>query len=104
MEQSHDLSRGWIDAGEIGTLVQIAVDASEREILLIIAPPVLAGNDVLDMQSGKRRIVLMKETILTAIPRTPSDECPHGGSHAAPADLNLRASRRSTATNLLARM
>ncbi len=42
-----------IDAGEVWSFPQIAIDAGKSKILGIIAAAVLARPDVLDLESGK---------------------------------------------------
>jgi hypothetical protein len=50
--------------------VKIAVDAGKREIVDVITAAVNSRNNVLDVQSGKRRIILMQVTILATVLRT----------------------------------
>lgn len=38
---------------EVGTFTQIAVGASQREILQSVQPTVLPGHDMLEMESGE---------------------------------------------------
>lgn len=50
--------------------MKIAIDAGKSEIGAVIAPAVNPGNDVLDVQSGERRIILMQVTLLASVLRT----------------------------------
>jgi hypothetical protein len=50
--------------------VKVAIDAGKSEIGDVVTPAVNPGNDVLDMQSGERRIILMQVTILASVLRT----------------------------------
>lgn len=58
--------------------------------------------DVLDVQGGEGRVFLMSLAILAPVIGTLPDKGSRGGGHAALPDLNFLASRRRTATNLLA--
>jgi hypothetical protein len=49
VKERHELTAGGIHAREIGTFAEIATVAGEREIVNVIAPSVLLGNDVLDV-------------------------------------------------------
>ena len=57
-KQCHRLRLG-IDASEIGTLVNIAVDTGEAEVRIVIAAAMLERADVLDVESSERGIFLM---------------------------------------------
>jgi hypothetical protein len=50
MKQANDFSGVRIEAGHIGSLETVAVDASEREILRFSFAPVLACNDVIYLE------------------------------------------------------
>ena len=47
--------------------MEIAIDAGEGEIVEVIAAAVNFGNDVLDVERGERRIILMQTTILASV-------------------------------------
>jgi hypothetical protein len=51
-----DLIRLRTDAGEIGTFVQVAVDAGETEVRFVVAATVLERADVLDVEGGEWRV------------------------------------------------
>jgi hypothetical protein len=91
-----------IDSSEIGAFVEITVDAGETEVRFIVRATVLDWADVLDVQGRERRVFLMSLAILAAVIRSLPDKSSRGGGHAALPDLNFLASRRRTATNLLA--
>jgi hypothetical protein len=63
---------------------------------------VLERADVLDMEGSERGILLMGLAILASVFGAFFDKGPRDGIHAALPDLNFLASRRRTATNLLA--
>lgn len=46
--------------------MQIAVNACEAEIVRIVGAAVFAGADVLNMERGKGRVVLMQTAVFTA--------------------------------------
>jgi hypothetical protein len=83
--------------------VEVAVNAGEAEIALVVRTAMFERPDVIDMKGGQGRIVLMDLAILAAVVGTLPHESPRGGVHAALPDLNFIASRRRTATNLFAR-
>lgn len=56
-----------INAGQISAFMQIAVDAGEGKIANIIATAMLPGNDVLNVEGGKGRVVLMQLTVFATI-------------------------------------
>jgi hypothetical protein len=91
-----------INSSEIGAFVEITVDAGETEVRFIVSAAVLDRADVLDVQGGEGRVFLMGLAILAAVSRSLSGKGSRGGGHAALPDLNFLASRRKTATNLLA--
>lgn len=103
VKEEHDRLGERVDPGEVGTFVEIAVNAGEAEVPLVAAATVLEWADMLDVKRGEWRVFLVELTILTAVSRPLPDERPEGGGHAALPDWNFFASRRSTATNLLAR-
>ena len=66
MEQASYLAGFWIEAGKVHAFVQIAVVASEREIIRRIFSSMLTGNDVLDMK-GQRLLVLPQLAIFAGV-------------------------------------
>jgi hypothetical protein len=50
MEKAGQLSRFWIDSGQIRPFVQIALAAGQREIHRVITPAMGLSHDVLDME------------------------------------------------------
>lgn len=91
-----------IDSGKIRSLVEIAIDAGQAEVRLIIGTAVFERSDMLDVQGGEWRIFLMGLAIFAAVSCTLPDKGSRCGGHAELPALNFLASRRSTATNLLA--
>lgn len=102
MEQRRDFTADGIDPGQIRAFVEIAIDAGEAEVLQIVPAAVLSGDDVLDMEGGQRGVLLMEFAVFATGLRALANEVPQTLVHAALPDLNFRASRRRTATNLLA--
>src|SRR5438132_551884 len=47
--------------------MKIAIDAGKGEIVEVIAATVNFGNDVLDVERGERRVILMQMTILASV-------------------------------------
>lgn len=54
MKQQSDLLGLRIHAREIGSFMQIAIDARQREIIQAVCPAMSLGNDVLDMKRCER--------------------------------------------------
>ncbi len=52
MKQFGDGACQRINAGEVGSFVQIAVDACEAEVVSIVRTAVFARSDVLNVKSG----------------------------------------------------
>ena len=69
----------------------------------MIGDAVLAWADVLNVEGGERRVILMEAAILAAIRSPPAHEGARCGGHSAASDFMARASRRRVAMNLLAR-
>lgn len=59
-----------IDPSQICSFVDISIDASEGEIFDIITAAVHFGNDMFNVERGKRRIVLMQMTIFASVVST----------------------------------
>ncbi len=81
MEKSDDLFRRGVDAGEIWPFVEVAVVASQSEILQLIIASMLAGDDMLDVKNKERIRILMNPTVFAAIPRTLSHKIPRQRVH-----------------------
>ena len=103
VEQLGDRAGERVNAGQVGAFVEIAVDAREAEIGLIIGAAVLARADVLDVEGGERRVILMQVAILAAVCRPLAHQGSRRLRHEAALAFMVRASRRRVATNLLAR-
>lgn len=54
--------------------MEITIDACQSEAVNVIRAAVLLGNDVLDMQGGKRRIILMQLAVFATIAGAPGQE------------------------------
>jgi hypothetical protein len=73
VEEADDATADGIDAGEVGSLAEIAALAGEREIVASIGAAVLAGKNVLDVMD-QLAVPLPKETILAAITSAVPDQ------------------------------
>ena len=103
VEQLSDRAGARVNAGQVGAFVEIAVDAREAEVGFVIGAAMLARTDVLDVQGGEWRVVLMQVAILAAVGRPLAHEGSRRLRHKAAPDFIVWASRRRVATNLLAR-
>jgi hypothetical protein len=81
-EQLGQLSRFRIVTCHITSFVQIAVDTSQREIVEVVAPAVFPRQNMLNMQGGQRRLVLMQSAILATEICPAANLASHGGIHA----------------------
>ena len=81
MEQDrHGTSLG-IDAREIWAFAEIAIDAGEREIFLVILATMFSRADVFNVKRGQRRVVLIKPTVFAAMSCSFADKLPHCFRH-----------------------
>ena len=64
-----------VDAGDVGALVQVAMDAGQGEVRRIIGPAVLLRGDVLDVE-GREIMLLAEQAVFTAIPGASPDPRP----------------------------
>ena len=94
VEQLHVLIRFRVDAGQVRSLVSVAVRASQREILETVRAAVLLCSDVLDMErkEGRRRLrqVTVLATILGAFANQPTGPGVHRDAYA---EAGLRSER-----------
>ncbi len=63
-----------LDAGQVRSFMEIAIDAGQGKIVGVIRATVLLGDDVFDVQDSQWRVVLMQVAILAAITCTLPDE------------------------------
>lgn len=56
MEQRNDLPRNGIDRCEVRSLVEITTIARKRQVVSVVDPAVLSGNDVFDVESEIDRV------------------------------------------------
>ena len=67
MEELRYFVRFGIDTCQIRTFVEITINARQRKVVYVIGAAVLLGDDVLDMQGGKRGVILMQLTVFATI-------------------------------------
>ena len=82
--------------------MKIAVDARQTKVRPIVLAPVLARADVFDVQRSQRGIFLMQSAIFATVGSTAAHEGSGRCRHETAPGRIARASRRRTATNLLA--
>ena len=73
IEQPHQQSRGWVQASQIAGVFQITVDTRESEVFENISATMLLREDVLDLQTSQRRVILMQPAVFTAVVRSLAD-------------------------------
>ena len=69
MEQPGDFTRDWINAGEVGPFVTVAVDATQGEVFVVGWAAVFLGDDVINLKVEASES-LWEMAILTAEPRS----------------------------------
>src|ERR1035437_1381177 len=67
MKQPHNLARVGVNPGEVGALVQVAVETGQSQVLLLVSTPMLPGDDVLDMKPADRLVLLAQTAILATV-------------------------------------
>ena len=67
MKECGDSAGERVNACEVGAFAQVAVYAREAEVGFVIGAAVLARTDVLDVEGGEWRIILMQAAILAAV-------------------------------------
>ncbi len=93
VEQRHHLVGFGIEAGQIGALEQIAADASQSQIAIIIPSAVLLWDHMLNLEGREGRMLLLESAILTTIVRPITNELPESGIHEACGDACFRTCR-----------
>src|SRR5690348_1384553 len=78
VEDGHNLTTDWVHACEIRALAEIAAVAGQREIVNVVAPAMLLGNEMLDVVR-QSAVLLAQQAILTTVVRSSPDKVPCGG-------------------------
>jgi hypothetical protein len=81
IKETDDFIRIRVAASKVGAFVKIALLTSQRQILNLIRPAVLARDDVLDVKEMEAVVFLAQAAILTAIASTPPDVIAKGLAH-----------------------
>ena len=81
IEERRHCSIFGIDPGEIRPFMQISVTTRQCQVLRVVSPTVLEGQDMLDVKPKVRIIVLMDSTVFAAIARSSPDEITRRGIH-----------------------
>jgi hypothetical protein len=68
-------------SGEVRALGPVTVRTRQAQIILVVRPTVLLGDDVFDVKSEKVRIVLMDPAVLAPAAGAAPDEIMKGGVH-----------------------
>jgi len=80
VEEGHKLTADGIYAREVRALAKIAAMAGQREVVNVIAPAVLLGDDMLDVVR-QLAVLLAQQAILATVIRSSADKVPRGGVH-----------------------
>ena len=94
---------------DVWAFVKIAPVAGERKVRLVVASPVLPGDDVFDVERNEREFILVAPTILAPVASTSShvsSECSidrHSRQAAPSVEMILRAFACRTPRKLIAR-
>lgn len=81
MKKRNELPRFRIEASDVWTLMQVAVLTAQRQIVGVVSTAMLPGNDMLDVKTEERLMLLAKAAILTAMVRPVTDELAKVGLH-----------------------
>src|SRR5262249_40219750 len=79
-----------VDAGQVRPLVQVVVVARQRPVAGTVLAVVLAGNDVIDVESEERVVVLVQLAILASSPGAAADQFSQGVVHYEAASRRAR--------------
>ncbi len=82
IEQLGQFPRLRIVARDITSFVKIAVAARRRQIIQVVASAMFAGKNVLDVECGQRRLVLVTPAILATKTGTTANVASRCGIHA----------------------
>ena len=104
MKEFCHCARFRVDSRQVGTFVQIAVNASQGEVIDAVVPAMNFRNDVLDVKHSEGRVLLVKVAILTSVGGALSYPSFRTRQHVYYRDLIIsRACRWRIAMNLFAR-
>jgi hypothetical protein len=70
VEEGNDLSSQVVDTRKIWSFAQVASIATEAKSGWIVAGPMLAGDNVIDVEAGQREQYLRQSTVFTSIAGT----------------------------------
>ena len=73
MKQRHQLTRLRIDARKIGSLVQIAPIAGQREVRGMVAAAMLSGDNVFYVEEREWQCCLRELAVFTPVPGPATD-------------------------------
>jgi hypothetical protein len=80
VEEGHKLTAEGIHAREVRALAKVAAVAGQRQIVNVIAPTVLFGDDMLNVVR-QLAVLLTQQAIFTTVIRPAADKVPCGGIH-----------------------
>jgi len=80
VEEGHKLTADGIHAREVWALAKVAAVAGQREIVNVIAPAVLFGDDMLNVVR-QLALLLAQQAILATVIRPAPDKVPRSGVH-----------------------
>ena len=80
VEEGHKLTADGIHSREVGALAKVAAMAGQREIINVIAPAVLFGDDMFNVVR-ELAVILGQQAIFAAVIRPAPDKVPRGGIH-----------------------
>lgn len=93
VEKLGDFVRFGINSREFDAFVRVASVAGQGQVSRLIIATVLARNDVLDVERGKRQALLVEQTIFAAVAGSATDKSADRGVH----QLCGRLARRTRA-------
>jgi hypothetical protein len=80
VKQWRHLARHWVNTGEIGAFLEVAAMACQRQVVNVIAPAMLLGDNMLDVVR-QLAVHLTQQTILATVFCAAPDQVPRSGIH-----------------------
>jgi hypothetical protein len=80
VEEGQKLAADRIHAREVRAFAEIAAVAGQREIVNVVAPAMLFGDDMLDVVR-QVAVFLAEQAVLTTVARSSPDRVSRGGIH-----------------------
>lgn len=91
IEKANDLARNKISAAQVWSLMEVASVATPAAILQRIAAAMLLGEDMFDVEAGRRSSRVREPAVLAALPAPDAHDIAQGPCHGVADDRFSRA-------------